>query len=69
MPGTRMSMRKTREILRQKWVLRRSHREVASGLDVSIGAVTGTLHRAHGRGPCLAHSHVRPGRSRVARLH
>ena len=50
MASQRLSMRKTREILRQKWVLQRSHREVARGLDVSIGAVTGTLHRAHGRG-------------------
>lgn len=50
MASQRLSMRKTREILRQKWVLNRSHREVASSLDVSIGAVSGTLHRAHGRG-------------------
>ena len=50
MASQRLSMRKTREILRQKWVLQRSHREVASSLDVSIGAVSGTLHRAHGRG-------------------
>ena len=39
MATERLSMHKTREILRQKWVLGRSHREVARSLGVSFGAV------------------------------
>lgn len=46
MPAERLSMRKTREILRQKWVLERSHREVATSVGLSVGAVAGTLKRA-----------------------
>lgn len=30
MASQKLSMRKTREILRQKWALQRSHREVAA---------------------------------------
>jgi len=50
MASQRLSMRKAREILRQKWALNRSHREVAGSLGVSVGTITGTIHRAHGRG-------------------
>jgi transposase len=39
-------MRKLREILRQKWTLARSHREVAASLQVSVGVVTSVLRRA-----------------------
>ncbi len=39
-------MRKTREILRQKWVLKRTHRDVAKSLAVSAGAVGSALARA-----------------------
>ncbi|MFQ5601553.1 MAG: IS21 family transposase [Candidatus Krumholzibacteriia bacterium] len=39
-------MRKTREILRQKWTLNRSHREVSASLRVSLGTITETLTRA-----------------------
>jgi len=39
-------MRKTREILRQKWQLGRSHREVAVSVAVSAGAVANTIDRA-----------------------
>jgi transposase len=39
-------MRKTREILRQKWELKRTHREVAASLGVSAGAVAGAVARA-----------------------
>jgi transposase len=39
-------MHKTREILRQKWVLGRSHREVARSLGVSFGAVATVVGRA-----------------------
>jgi transposase len=46
MAGQRLSMRHVREILRQKWCLGRSHREVAASLGVSVGVVSGTLTRA-----------------------
>ena len=39
-------MREIREILRQKWELGRSHREVARSLGVSVGAVSGVVRRA-----------------------
>ncbi len=39
-------MRRTREILRQKWALKRSHREVARSLGVSTGAISAALARA-----------------------
>ncbi len=48
MAGPRLSMYKTREILRQKWCLGRSHREVARSQGVSVGMVSATLSRAHG---------------------
>jgi hypothetical protein len=43
-------MRKTREILRQKWALKRTHREVALSLGVSAGAVGGAVLRAQAAG-------------------
>jgi transposase len=43
-------MRKTREILRQKWALGRSHREVARSLSVSVGRVAASLARAREAG-------------------
>jgi len=43
-------MRKTREILRQKWCLGRSHREVARSLGQSVGAIHATLRRAEAAG-------------------
>lgn len=39
-------MRNIKEILRQKWDLGRSHREIAVSVGVSVGAVAGTLKRA-----------------------
>ena len=50
MAGRRLSMRQTREILRQKWALGRSHREVAQSLAVSIGAISSALARARAEG-------------------
>jgi transposase len=50
MATARLSMRKTKEILRQKVVLGRSHREVRDSLAVSLGVVTGTLKRAQTAG-------------------
>ena len=50
MATERLSMRKIREILRCKWALGRSHREVASSLGVSVGAVSGVERRARAAG-------------------
>ena len=50
MATERLSMRKTREILRQKWAMGRSHREVAASLCVSAGAVGEVLGRARRAG-------------------
>lgn len=46
MARARLFMRKTREILRQKWSQGRSHRAVAASLGVSVGKVSSTLSRA-----------------------
>src|SRR5207249_2204792 len=46
MATERLSMRQTREILRQKWGLGRTHREVAQSLRISTGAVGATVLRA-----------------------
>ena len=50
MAAERLSMRKTREILRQKWELGRSHREVAASVGVSLGGVSETLSKAKNAG-------------------
>ena len=50
MAGRRLSMRRTREILRQKWALGRSHREVAQSLKVSTGAISAVVTRATAAG-------------------
>ncbi len=39
-------MRKTREILRQKWLLKRTHRAIVASVGVSVGAVSLALSRA-----------------------
>ena len=41
-------MRNTREILRQKWLLERSHRAVCASVGVSMGTVSQALKRAAG---------------------
>ncbi len=46
MAGQRLSMRRAREILRQKYELRHSHRDVARSLGVSTGAISAVLARA-----------------------
>ena len=46
MATERLSMRKTREILRLKWQEGRSHREAARSLGVSAGVIGETLRRA-----------------------
>lgn len=46
MATERLPMRKIKEILRQKWALRRSNREVARSVGVSVGTVGNTVGRA-----------------------
>jgi transposase len=46
MATERLSMRKTRDILRQKWELRRSHREVARSVGTSPSVVHAAVERA-----------------------
>ena len=46
MPTERLSMRDTREILRQKWQLGRSHRAIAESLGGSAGVVGLAMRRA-----------------------
>ncbi len=46
MPTKQLSMRKTREILRLKWVLGRSHREITNTLAVGLGTITQVVMRA-----------------------
>ena len=46
MATERLSMRQIREILRQKWMLGCSHRQVTASLRVSLGTVTGVVRRA-----------------------
>src|SRR5438445_10365576 len=78
MGAERLSMRKTREILRQKWELRRSHREVEQSLSVGLGTVSDVVHRARRAGLGWAQVHTlaedalegrmcRPGEARGAR--
>jgi transposase len=45
-----MSMRNSREIVRQKWLLGRAHRAIAESVGVSLGAVSLTLRRAASAG-------------------
>ena len=50
MATKRLSMRQTREILRQKFLLGRSHREITGSLRVSVGAVWMAVSRARAAG-------------------
>ncbi len=50
MATERLTMRKIREILRHKWALGRSHRDVAASLSVSVGAVSAAEQRARRAG-------------------
>ena len=50
MATERLSMRKIREILRQKWLLGRRHREVAFSVASSAGAVGSVVERARRAG-------------------
>ena len=50
MAAERLSMRQIREILRQKWTLGRSHREVAGQLRTGLGTVSSVERRARAAG-------------------
>lgn len=50
MPTERLSMRDVKGILRQKWQLCRSHRQTATSIGVSAGAVGETVRRARAAG-------------------
>lgn len=50
MATKRLSMRNTKEILRLKWVLNLSHRDVATSVGVSVGTVTNVVGRAAEKG-------------------
>jgi transposase len=50
MPTERLSMRKTREILRLKWHKGRSHRAVVTALNIGLGTVSEVVGRARRAG-------------------
>jgi len=50
MAAERLSMRQIREILRQKWLLGCSYRQVAQSLHVALGTVSSVVQRAQGAG-------------------
>jgi transposase len=50
MAAERLSMRQLKEVLRQKWVLGRSHRQIAASVGISAGSVGGALCRATAAG-------------------
>src|SRR5512138_1856404 len=56
MATERLSMRNAREILRQKWELGRTHREIAASVGQSLGAVAMTLGRAKAAGVAWEHA-------------
>ena len=58
MATERLSMRSVREIFRQKWVLKKSHRQVARSLGISPGAVGSAMVRAQALG--LSWAEVEP---------
>jgi transposase len=69
MATERLSMRKLREILRQKWTLGCSHRQVAASLQVSVGVVTSVLRRATHAGLDWAQVQTLPDDRLEARLY
>ena len=46
MAAERLWMRCVKEFLRQQWLLKRTHREVARGLGINSGCVSGVVTRA-----------------------
>ena len=58
MATERLSMRSVREIFRQKWVLKKSHRQVARSLGISPGAIGSMMVRAQALG--LSWAEVEP---------
>ena len=50
MAAERLPMRQIREILRQKWALRLTHRAVAGSLGVGLGTISSVVTRAQAAG-------------------
>src|SRR2546430_1488767 len=50
MATERLSMRKTKEVLRLKWVLGRSHREIHRAMGIGVATVSETASRATAAG-------------------
>lgn len=69
MATERLSMRQIREILRQKWLLGCSHRQVTASLRVSLGTVTAVLRRATHAGLDWAQVEALPEDALAARLY
>ena len=69
MATKRLSMRQTREILRQKFLLGRSHREIAHSLGVSVGVVGMAASRARVAGLDWAQVETLPDDALDARLY
>jgi len=46
MATERLPMRKSKEILRQKWLLGRRHRQIARALGVGVGTISSVVMRA-----------------------
>lgn len=69
MATERRSMRQIREILRQKWTLNQSHRQVARSLAVSLGTVSAVLRRATHAGLDWAQVQTLPDDALEARLY
>lgn len=69
MATERLTMQQIREILRQKWGLGRSHREVARSLGLSPGSVANAIERATAAGLCGAELDVLSDAELEARLY
>ncbi len=69
MATERLSMRHTREILRQRYTLGRSHRAIAQSLSISHGAVGATVGRAQAAGLDWAQVHALTDDALEARLY
>ncbi len=69
MATERLSMRQIREILRQKWALGQSHRQVARSLGVGLGTVSSVAQRARQAGLDWAQVEALPDDGLDARLY
>jgi hypothetical protein len=69
MTTPRLPMHRIREIVRQKWSLGRTHREIARSVGCSVGAVWKVLDRASAAGLDLAAVEALDDRELEARVH